>query len=56
MFVGNGQYEQVPRFEIRDLPRSEEELCVRLAAAGIFPDECEIQLKKPVKSRNLDSI
>ena len=47
MFVGNGQYEPVPRFEIRDLPRSEKELYIRLVAAGIFPDECEIRLKKP---------
>ena len=46
MFVGNGQYEPVPRFEIRELPRSEEELLMRLAIAGIFPDECEIRLKK----------
>ena len=31
----NGKYEMVPRFEIHDLPRSENELLLRLAVAGI---------------------
>ena len=30
-----GKYEMVPRFEIHDLPRSECELLLRLAVAGI---------------------
>ena len=31
----NDKYEMVPRFEIRDLPRSESELLLKLAVAGI---------------------
>ena len=31
----NGKYEMVPKFEIHDLPRSENELLLRLAVAGI---------------------
>ena len=31
----NGKYEMVPRFEIHDLPRSESELLLKLAVAGI---------------------
>ena len=31
----NSKYEMVPRFEIHDLPRSETELLLRLAVAGI---------------------
>ena len=31
----NGRYEMVPRFEIHDLPRSEIELLLKLAVAGI---------------------
>lgn len=34
-FTGDGKYEPVPRFEMHDLPRSENELLLRLAAAGI---------------------
>ena len=46
MFVGNGQYEPVPRFEIRDLPRSEEELMIKLNLANIDVSKCTILLKK----------
>jgi hypothetical protein len=46
MFVGNGQYEPVPRFEIRDLPRSEEELMIKLNLANIDVSKCTISLKK----------
>ena len=31
----NNKYEMVPKFEIHDLPRSENELLLRLAVAGI---------------------
>ena len=33
--AGNGQYELVPGFEIHDMPRSENELLLKLAIAGI---------------------
>ena len=46
MFVGNGQYEPVPRFEIHDLPRSEEELMIKLNLANIDVSKCRISLKK----------
>lgn len=38
-FAGNGKYEMVPKFEMHDLPRSESELLLELAAAGI--DYCK---------------
>ena len=44
MFVGNGQFEPVPRFEIHDLPRSECELLLKLAVAGIDYGKSTIQL------------
>ena len=44
MYVGNGQFEPVPRFEIHDLPRSECELLLRLAVAGIDSSKSTIQL------------
>ena len=46
MYVGNGQFEPVPRFEIHDLPRSECELLLRLAVAGIDSSKSTIQLVK----------
>ena len=46
MFVGNGQYEPVPRFEIHDLPRSEEELMIKLNLANIDVSKCRISLKR----------
>lgn len=45
-FVGNGKYEPVPRFEIHDLPRSEEELALKLDLAGIDLEKCRISLKQ----------
>jgi len=44
--VGNGQYEPVPRFELHDIPQSQEELFLRLSLAGIDPDKCRISLKR----------
>ena len=44
MFVGNGQFEPVPRFEIYNLPRNEEELLVRLSLSDIDPSKCRISL------------
>ena len=44
MYVGNGQFEPVPRFEMHDLPRSENELLLRLAVAGIDYGKSTIQL------------
>ena len=46
MYVGNGQFEPVPRFEMHDLPRSENELLLRLAVAGIDYGKSTIQLVK----------
>lgn len=46
MFVGNGQYEPVPRFKLHDLPRTEEELIVMLDLAGINWQECNVKLKE----------
>ena len=46
MYVGNGQFEPVPRFEIYNLPRNEEELLVRLSLADIDPSKCRILLKR----------
>lgn len=43
-FAGNGKYEVVPKFEIHDLPRSESELLLKLAAAGIDYSKSTIQL------------
>ena len=40
----NGKYEIVPKFEIHDLPRSENELLLRLAVAGIDYGKSTIQL------------
>ena len=45
-FVGNGQYEPVPIFEIHNLPRSEEELVLKLDLAGIDLEKCRISLKQ----------
>ena len=45
-FVGNGQYEPVPRFVIHDLPRSEEELMIKLDLANIDVSKCRISLKR----------
>lgn len=44
MYVGNGQFEPIPRFEIYNLPRNEEELLVRLSLADIDPSKCRISL------------
>ena len=44
MYVGNGQFEPVPRFEIYNIPRNEEELLVRLSLADIDPSKCRILL------------
>ena len=44
MYVGNGQFEPVPRFEIYNLPRNEEELLVRLSLVDIDPSKCRISL------------
>lgn len=46
MFVGNGQFEPVPSFEIYNLPRNEEELLVRLSLVGIDPSKCRISLER----------
>lgn len=46
MYVGNGQFEPVPRFEIYNLPRNEEELLVRLSLADIDPSKCKISLER----------
>ena len=43
-FTGDGKYESVPRFEIHDLPRSENELLLKLAVAGIDYSKSTIQL------------
>ena len=46
MYVGNGQFEPVPRFEIYNIPRNEEELLVRLSLANIDPSKCKISLRR----------
>ena len=46
MYVGNGQFEPVPRFEIYNIPRNEEELLVRLSLADIDPSKCRISLRR----------
>ena len=46
MFVGNGQFEPVPRFEIYNLPRNEEELLVKLGLSDIDPSKCRILLRR----------
>ena len=46
MYVGNGQFEPVPRFEIYNLPKNEEELLVRLSLANIDPSKCKISLRR----------
>ena len=43
---GKGNYEPIPRFELHDLPRSEEELLLELDLAGIDRQSCRIYLKK----------
>lgn len=43
---GKGNYEPIPRFELHDLPRNEEELLLELDLAGIDWQSCRIQLKK----------
>ena len=43
-FTGDGKYESVPQFEIHDLPRSENELLLKLAVAGIDYSKSTIQL------------
>ena len=40
--VGDGKYEMIPKFEIHDLPRSENELLLKLAVAGIDNDKSTI--------------
>ena len=40
--VGDGKYEMIPKFEIHDLPRSENELLLKLAIAGIDYDKSTI--------------
>ena len=40
--VGDGKYESVPRFEMHDLPRSENERLLKLAIAGIDYDKSTI--------------
>lgn len=42
--ASNGKYEMVPKFEIRDLPRSEDELLLKLDVAGIDSSKSTIQL------------
>ena len=42
---GKGYYEPVPRFELHNLPRSEEELLVNIDIAGIDANACIIYLK-----------
>lgn len=44
MLASNGKYEMVPKFEIRDLPRSEDELLLKLDVAGIDNSKSTIQL------------
>ena len=46
MYVGNGQFEPVPRFEIYNIPRNEEELLVKLSLADIDPSKCRISLER----------
>lgn len=46
MFVGSNQFEPVPRFEIYNLPRNEEELLIRLSLADIDPNKCKISLER----------
>ena len=46
MYVGNGQFEPVPRFEIYNLPMNEEELLIRLNLEGIDPSKCRILLER----------
>ena len=46
MYVGNGQFEPVPKFEIYNIPRNEEELLVRLSLADIDPSKCRISLRR----------
>ena len=46
MYVGNGQFEPVPRFEIYNIPRNEEELLVKLSLADIDPSKCRISLRR----------
>lgn len=45
-FTGDSKYESVPRFEIHDLPRSENELLLKLAVAGIDYSKSTIQLMR----------
>ncbi len=47
-FIGNGQYEQVPRFELYDLPTDMNQLLIRLASAGI---DWERQVVELVESK-----
>lgn len=43
-FAADGKYEMVPKFEIHDLPKSENELLLKLAVAGIDYSKSTIQL------------
>lgn len=45
-FAEEGKFEPVPRFEIHDLPTTEEALLLKLGLAGIDWQKCKIQLKK----------
>ena len=45
-FIGNGQYEQVPRFELYDLPADMNQLLIRLASAGIDWENQIVKLSK----------
>ena len=46
MYVGNGQFEPVPRFEIYNLPKNEEELLIKLSLADIDSSKCRISLER----------
>lgn len=43
--IGNGQYEPVPRFEIHDLPKSIEELKIRLDIECIDYNNIEVKME-----------
>lgn len=44
--VGNSQYEEVPRFELHDIPSDMNQLLVMLASAGIDWENQKVELKK----------
>ena len=43
---GKGYYEPVPRFELHDLPKTENELMIKLDLAGIDWQNCIVHLKE----------